>query len=77
MSRRICVIEPRGWPVELQSCPPGLFMCHDELGFKSEYKNEPPYVVATGEIFVGGTSNDMDRALLLVQPCEVRWKVVP
>ena len=74
--KRICLIEPSGWPVELQSCPPGLFVYGDTLGFVSEYRNQPPYIVDSGEIFWGGMKNDMDRALLKVQPCKTVWKTV-
>lgn len=65
------LIEPEGWPCHLQECPPGLFMFQGALGFRSEYPIEPPYVVESGEVFWGGTRNDMDRALLTVQPCKV------
>ena len=74
---RMLLIEPNGWPCQLQSCPPGLFLLGETLGFKSEYNLEPPYVVESGEVFWGGTDNDMDRALLTVQPCRVVWKVRP
>lgn len=73
--KKSLLIEPNGWPCELQSCPAGLFLFGETLGFKSEYNLEPPYVVESGEVFWGGTNNDMDRALLIVQPCRAVWKV--
>lgn len=65
-------------PCTLQECPPGLFLFGDCLGFKSEYtislttptlSNWPEaFVVASGEVFWGGTQTHRDRAELIVQP---------
>lgn len=65
--------------VSLAACPPGLFRFNGELCFKSEYRTTrengssvcDAYVVASGEYFWGGTSVDVQREALKVQPVTV------
>ncbi|GAB3324445.1 hypothetical protein GCM10027299_21700 [Larkinella ripae] len=40
----------------LGECPPGLFLCDDTVGMKTEYGNTIPecFIVASGEAFAGG-----------------------
>lgn len=68
---RLMLIEPNGWPCQLQSCPPGLFVFNGTLCFRAEFSVREPFVVETGKVFWGGTSTDIDRACLIVQPCKV------
>lgn len=58
------VLRPVGWPCALADCPPGLFVCDDVVGLKTEYGNTEAYC-DSGERFC---SKD------LVQPCEALWE---
>lgn len=60
---KTCIIEPDGWPLKLEECPPGHFIWEDNLCFKSEYENDHAFNSA-GEYLVisGGT---------LVQPVQM------
>lgn len=56
-------------PVPLGACPPGLFLAPGgALGFRSEYGDDPPYLVASGEAYWGGATNPLDRDAILVRP---------
>jgi hypothetical protein len=66
-------IEPAGWPCTLAECPPGLFVCGETVGIKTEYIEEGPYLVEGGSVFWGGTQSAEVRRDLIVQPCRVRW----
>lgn len=59
-------IQPDGWPVKIEECPPGHFMYEDQLCFKSEYMtSESDYKDI--EVFNSGGEYFMPREVL-VQP---------
>jgi hypothetical protein len=65
------VVEQRWWECTLATCPPGLFLHGETIGFKTEYSdaNGPEaYVVASGEYFWGGTDDKEVRRNLKVIP---------
>jgi hypothetical protein len=66
------IIKPNGWPCSYAECPPGLFVYHSQLCFKSEYGNDNPYLVGSGEYFCAGAPNSQ-RDGLEVQPCVFEW----
>lgn len=59
----------------LAECPPGLFLCGDCLGFKSEYRSEDgkseAFVVESGEYFWGGATSKDARELIMVHPVQL------
>lgn len=68
------VILPDGWPCTLAECPPGLFLFQERtLGLKTDYSDDQPYVVDSGEVFWGGVGTPEDREELIVQPCAWGW----
>lgn len=69
MTSEIQVV-PFGFPVRLGNCRPGLFLFKNTLGFADEYGGY--YVVESGEVFWGGTSDKEKRFELVVQPCIVQ-----
>lgn len=67
---------PNGWACTLDECPPGHFLFHEMVGFKSEYRNNEGRIEAycdTGEAFWGGTTKHEDTNKLIVQPLTARW----
>lgn len=73
------IIKPSGRPCRLDECGPGLFCFKTECGpgllcFKTEYGTEPPYIIESGEIFLGGAHTDEERNTLIVQPCIAVWE---
>jgi hypothetical protein len=77
--KRLAIV-PNGWPCTLLECPPGIFLYHDTVGFKSEYGCGPNaetievFVCESGEAFWGGTHTNEARHALIVQPCETKWE---
>lgn len=73
------IIEPKGFPCKLSECPPGLFLYHDEVFFKSEYSTEttsgqrPDAYCESGEYFWDGLTKAQDIKNLIVQPCKTIW----
>jgi hypothetical protein len=61
------LIEPSGWPCKLAECPPGFFVCGDNLCFKTEYGAVGSFNEA-GEYFVS------DPTTTEVQPVEPSWE---
>ncbi|PJZ18335.1 hypothetical protein CEW46_29155 [Bacillus cereus] len=66
-----------GKPVQLSELHPGsLFKFGDTIGMKSEYSNYrgavEAYIVGSGEMFWGGTSNARDQVALMVQPLKIK-----
>ena len=48
-------IEPYGWMCKIEECPPGFFMCEDQLCFMTEYHENKGDIIAynsAGEYFV-------------------------
>ena len=61
-------------PVALVDCPPGFFVWHSYLCFKSEYRTKSGRIEAycdTGEFFWGGTTRHSDREAIVVTPVEM------
>lgn len=71
------IVNPAGWEVPLEECPPGLFVFGGTLGVKSEYRDEhgdiEVYVADSGECFWGGMQTAENRNAALVTPCESKW----
>ena len=67
------ILSPKGWPCMLFECPPGFFMFHDSLCFKSEYGGDEVFC-DSGEIFWGGVSDKQERGHLVVQPVVAEWE---
>lgn len=69
---------PKGWPVKLGECPPGLFSFTGDIGFKSEYFTDDPekievFCAESGECFWGGVTSKQARMELMVQPVVLEW----
>ena len=61
------VLKPNGWPCTLEECPPGIFVCGENIGFKSEYSNDKTEAFCeSGEYFCAGDDK-------IVQPVTAEW----
>ena len=56
-------INPDGWEVKIESCPPGFFMYENQLCFKTEYRQENGDI----EVYCDSGETFMSREVL-VQP---------
>ena len=76
--RSIFTIEPDGWPCTLADCPPGFFVFEGSLCSKSEYLTDGNIEAfnCAGEAFWGGTSTQISRISLVVQPVVMTRKEV-
>lgn len=63
---KTCRIVPDGWPVKVEECPPGFFMCDDQLCFRNEYGQNGIFNSA-GEYFV--------TRGIMVQPVIYEWEL--
>lgn len=69
-------LKPAGFKCKLRECPPGLFLCGDEVGLKSEYRNEQGNSEAyceSGEFFWGDANKGRNADDTLVIPLTVEW----
>lgn len=64
---------PYGFQCALTECPPGFFLFHDEVCFKSEYLTgiSPDAYCSSGEYFWGGTNLSIERDKRIVQPLKI------
>lgn len=62
--------------VTLAECPVGLFEFNGTLCFKSEYGDNEggivAYIVESGEFFIGGVSDKVERRHLMVKPIKFK-----
>lgn len=71
-------LTPSGFPCRLAECPPGFFLCGEDLGFKSEYKTAKGNSEAfceSGEAFWGDANKGGKADDTIVQPLESRWVI--
>lgn len=69
-------LKPDGWPCKLKECPPGLFLCGETVGLKSEYKSENGNSEAfcdSGEAFWGDANRGGTADDTIVQPLIAEW----
>lgn len=59
------VIHPEGWPCSYAECRPGLFLCDDMVGLKTEYGDDG--YCDSGESFAAKDAQ--------VQPVTYTWEV--
>ena len=65
-------MKPDGFPLTLAECPPGFFLKDDMIGFKSEYND---VFCDSGEAFWAGTSVQVERDKIIVQPLVYEWQL--
>lgn len=73
---RILQLKPEGFPCKLKECPPGLFLCGENVGLKSEYNNlqgDPEAYCDSGEYFWGDANKGGTAKDTLVQPLVANW----
>lgn len=63
---------PDGWPCKLSECPPGLFVCGDDVAVKTDYGEDEAYL-DNGDRFHGAANTGGTTGDTLVQPVVVRW----
>ena len=69
-------LKPDGFPCPLRECPPGLFLCGEDVGLKSEYRNERGETEAyceSGEFFWGDANKGGTAEETIVQPLIAEW----
>ena len=68
------IIEPKGWTIRLEDCPPGFFVYGDSLFFKTEYgRGSDECFCDTGEYFRLEGLDASQRDNLHVQPVHYVW----
>lgn len=65
-------LKPDGFPCKLQECPPGLFLCGENVCLKSEYGNNEAYC-DSGEYFHGDANKGGTAQDTIVQPLVAEW----
>lgn len=69
------ILKPTDFEMPLSECPPGLFLCDGNIGFKTEYRTDGRMEVfcESGEVFWGGTNVEDERRKIKVIPLESQW----
>lgn len=71
MSRTLQLV-PDGWECRFDECPPGLFVCGEHVGLKTEYGDDA--YCDSGEAWWGPTPQTKEsRVAARVQPVVARW----
>lgn len=69
-------LKPSGFACKLSECPPGLFLCGEMVGLKSEYRNDKGNCEAycdSGEFFWGDGNRGGTADSTIVQPLVAEW----
>ena len=69
-------LKPDGFPCKLSECPPGLFLCGENVGLKTEYlseKGDPEAYCDSGECFWGDANKGGSAKDTIVQPLIAEW----
>jgi hypothetical protein len=65
-------LKPDGFPCKLKECPPGLFLCSNEVAMKTEYGIDEAYC-DSGERFWGEKNRGGKTEDTVVQPLIAQW----
>ncbi len=69
-------LKPSGFKCKLSECPPGLFLCGDDVGLKTEYlddKGNPEAYCDSGEYFWGDANKGGNAKDTMVLPLIAEW----
>lgn len=65
-------LKPDGFPCKLIECPPGLFLCGNDVGLKTKYKSDEAFC-ESGESFWGDANKGGKAGDTIVQPLISEW----